>query len=121
GRDATRRAILADWISCPAQFRVKQPSASLANSSLQRRSFHDGFPMSLSQFLSGCLPLAGVWGIDLIEKNIDDHSGDRNVKPKWQRPSSNYTVSIEFLQPCAAECYQNQGHNDNSQHGVRKK
>ena len=54
---------------------------------------------------------AGVRGVNLIEQNVDDHSGDGDIEPQRQSPTRNHAVLIEFLEPGAAQRHQNHGHN----------
>src|SRR5215472_3100065 len=49
--------------------------------------------------------------INLIDHEIDDHSGDRHVEPQWQRPTGNATVLIKSLEPSTTQRHDNQGHN----------
>ena len=54
----------------------------------------------------------------MIKHYVDDHTGDRNIKPQRQGPASNPAVSDEVQSYCAIECNQNEGNNDNSQNDV---
>src|SRR5215472_3238733 len=57
--------------------------------------------------------------INLIDHEIDNHSGDRHVEPQRQRPARNESMLIKSLEPSAAQRHDNQGHNGRCQDGMR--
>src|SRR6516164_1861926 len=57
--------------------------------------------------------------INLIDHEIDNHSGDRHVEPQRQRPARNKTMLIKSLEPSAAQRHGNQGHNGCCQDRMR--
>src|SRR5215470_5906631 len=57
--------------------------------------------------------------VELVEHEVDDHAGHRNIQPDRQCPSRNLSVKIESLLQRAGKCHEDHGHDYNSQNRVR--
>src|SRR5215470_18546599 len=57
--------------------------------------------------------------VELVEHEVDDHAGHRNIQPDRQCPSRNLAVKVESLPQRAGKCHKDHRHDYNGQNRVR--
>src|SRR5262245_60421274 len=79
-----------------------------------------GAAAPLSLYLSVTVAAVALWqtSVKLVEHQVDDHAGYRDVEPDRQSPARDLSVKVESLLQCAGKRHEDHRHDRDGEHGV---